>query len=307
MFSISIYYKQILLYNLCIRDPSLERRCSMTTSVLEKSLSYDDLIASLRLIDDDFMRIIFKNQDCIQLLLDIILDEHVEIIENDSQYDLKNLLGRSLTIDVLVKDNRGHYINIEVQRDEADAHPKRARYHQSLIDSFLSFPNEKWREIPKTIVIFITEEDVLGYDLPIYHVRRRIVENGESFDDETEIIYVNASIQDDSELGRLMHDFMCKEVESMNYEVLKKQVGYYKESEGGKREMCEIWQKIRDEGYMEGEKYGEIKGYAEGEMNKTIEFIKKLITKHSYTIDEVMDLLDIPESQHQQYIEKILS
>ena len=71
--------------------------------------------------------------------------------------------------------------------------------------------------------------------------------------------------------------------------------------------MCEIWQKIRDEGYMEGEKYGEIKGYAEGEMNKTIEFIKKLITKHSYTIDEVMDLLDIPESQHQQYIEKILS
>ena len=106
-------------------------------------------------------------------------------------------------------------------------------------------------------------------------------------------------------------DFMCKEVESMNYEVLKKQVGYYKESEGGKREMCEIWQKIRNEGrmegYVEGEKYGEIKGYAEGEMNKTIEFIKKLITKHSYTIDEVMDLLDIPESQHQQYIEKILS
>lgn len=85
----------------------------------------------------------------------------------------------------------------------------------------------------------------------------------------------------------------------MNYEVLKKQVGYYKESEGGKREMCEIWQKIRDEGKMEG--------YVEGEMNKTIEFIKKLITKHSYTIDEVMDLLDIPESQHQQYIEKILS
>ena len=149
---------------------------------------------------------------------------------------------------------------------------------------------------PTFLVIFILP---LTYDLPIYHVRRRIVENGESFDDETEIIYVNASIQDDSELGRLMHDFMCQEVESMNYEVLKKQVGYYKESEGGKREMCEIWQKIRDEGKMEG--------YVEGEMNKTIEFIKKLITKHSYTIDEVMDLLDIPESQHQQYIEKILS
>ena len=204
-----------------------------------------------------------------------------------------------LVIFILPLTNKGHYINIEVQRDEAGAHPKRARYHQSLIDSFLSFPNEKWREIPKTIVIFITEEDVLGYDLPIYHVRRRIVENGESFDDETEIIYVNASIQDDSELGRLMHDFMCKEVESMNYEVLKKQVGYYKESEGGKREMCEIWQKIRDEGYMEGEKIGKDK--------ERMKLIKKLMMKNSCTIEDAMDLLDIPESQHQQYIEKILS
>ncbi|WP_418552538.1 hypothetical protein [Longibaculum muris] len=106
-------------------------------------------------------------------------------------------------------------------------------------------------------------------------------------------------------------DFMCKEVESMNYEVLKKQVGYYKESEGGKREMCEIWQKIRNEGrmegYVEGEKYGEIKGYAEGEMNKTIEFIKKLTTKNGCTIDDAMELLDIPMVERPKYIHKILS
>ena len=149
---------------------------------------------------------------------------------------------------------------------------------------------------PTFLVIFILP---LTYDLPIYHVRRRIVENGESFDDETEIIYVNASIQDDSELGRLMHDFMCKEVESMNYEVLKKQVGYYKESEGGKREMCEIWQKIRDEGKMEG--------YVEGEMNKTIEFIKKLTTKNGFTIEDAMELLDIPPVERQQYRQRIVS
>ncbi|MBS5113859.1 MAG: hypothetical protein KHZ15_14450, partial [Coprobacillus cateniformis] len=99
--------------------------------------------------------------------------------------------------------------------------------------------------------------------------------------------------------------------ESMNYEVLKKQVGYYKESEGGKREMCEIWQKIRNEGrmegYVEGEKYGEIKGYAEGEMNKTIEFIKKLTTKNGCTIDDAMELLDIPMVERPKYIHKILS
>lgn len=71
--------------------------------------------------------------------------------------------------------------------------------------------------------------------------------------------------------------------------------------------MCEIWQKIRDEGYMEGEKYGEIKGYAEGEMNKTIEFIKKLTTKNGCTIEDAMELLDIPPVERQQYRQRIVS
>ena len=50
--------------------------------------------------------------------------------------------GRSISIDVLVKD--GDTINIEVQRDTKGAHPKRARFHGSLIDANTSFPNEQW-------------------------------------------------------------------------------------------------------------------------------------------------------------------
>ena len=67
--------------------------------------------------------------------------------------------------------------------------------------------------------------------------------------------------------------------------------------------MCEIWQKIRDEGYLNGKE----EGYAEGEMNKTIEFIKKLTTKNSCTIEDAMELLDIPMLERPKYIHKILS
>ena len=34
-----------------------------------------------------------------------------------------------------------------------------------------------------------------------------IIETGEPFDDEEHIIFVNSEIQDDTALGKLMHDF----------------------------------------------------------------------------------------------------
>ena len=62
-------------------------------------------------------------------------------------------------------------------------------------------------------MIFITGQDTLGDQLPIYHIRRRIDETGKTFDDKAYLIYVNASIQDDTELGRLMLIMREKSVE----------------------------------------------------------------------------------------------
>ena len=69
--------------------------------------------------------------------------------------------------------------------------------------------------------------------------------------------------------------------------------------QGGKREMCEIWQKIRDEGYMEGEKIGKDK--------ERMKLIKKLMMKNSCTIEDAMELLDIPPVERQQYRQRIVS
>ena len=52
---------------------------------------------------------------------------------------------------------------------------------------------------------------------------------------------------------------------------------------------------------------GKEEGYIEGEMNKTIEFIKKLTTNNGCTIEDAMELLDIPMLERTKYIHKILS
>ena len=67
----------------------------------------------------------------------------------------------------------------------------------------------------------ITRNDILGYGLAIYHVERVILEVDGFFGDGTHIIYVNSKIQEDTELGRLMHDFHCKKAEDMYSRILQ--------------------------------------------------------------------------------------
>ena len=108
---------------------------------------------------------------------------------------------------------------------------KRARYNSSLIDANVTEPGDQYEALNESYVIFITENDVLKKNLPIYHIERTITETGEPFGDEEHIIYVNSQIRDDTSLGKLMHDFACIEAKDMFYPVLADRVRYFKEDE----------------------------------------------------------------------------
>lgn len=102
--------------------------------------------------------------------------------------------------------------------------------------------------LPETYVIFITEHDVFGRNKPIYHVDRFIRETEEFFGDGSHIIYVNATYKDDSELGKLMHDFTCSNPDNMNYQVLAQTARYYKEDKEGISTMCKaVEEMIKEE------------------------------------------------------------
>lgn len=92
--------------------------------------------------------------------------------------------------------------------------------------------------LAETFVIFITENDVIGKNKPIYHIERYIREAEEYFNDGSHIIYVNASYKDDTELGKLMHDFSVTEPDDMNFKVLADAAGYYKKDKEGIQAMC---------------------------------------------------------------------
>lgn len=162
--------------------------------------------------------------------------------------------GRSVILDCVVQDADGRKFDVEIQQDNEGASPKRARYHSGLMDMNTLNAGQDFDDLPEAHVIFITRDDVLGYGLPIYHIGRKIEEVGEAFKDETYIIYVNSSRQDETELGRLMHDFYCKDASDIHSKVLAKRVYELKETQEGVDIMCREMDQIYKEGEMQAKK-----------------------------------------------------
>lgn len=241
-------------------------------------------LKQFRLLDDTFMSKVFEDIACTQLLLRIILNRNdLQVNEVHSQYTIKNLQGRSMRLDIFATDQFNKKYNIEVQRSDRGAKAKRARYHSSVIDANIIAPGEEFEALPEIYIIFITENDILKRNLPIYHINRMISETGEPFEDDTHILYVNAKIKTETELGKLMHDFSCIDPNDMNYDVLAKRVRYFKEEKEGIDIMCKI---------MEDMIIEDRKEMACRMLNDGILSLEKIAEYTGLSIEEVKKLAD---------------
>ena len=238
---------------------------------------YRQVLERLTLMSDIFMRNVLKKPECAKYVLQVIMDNPtLKVVDLVIQKDYKNLQGRSAILDCVAQDESGRQFNIEVQQENEGASPKRARYHSGLLDMNILNPGEDYEKLPETYVIFITKDDVLKKNLPIYHIRRTIQETNEIFDDHTHIIYVNSKICDDTKLGRLMHDFHCRRASDMHSTVLAQRVRELKETPEGGISMCEEMEKIYSEGRTEGRLEGRMEGRLEGRLEVRMEGQRKM-------------------------------
>ncbi|OUO28916.1 hypothetical protein B5F87_06505 [Eubacterium sp. An3] len=227
---------------------------------------YREIIKKFTLMSDTFMRNIFKHIECVEYVLQVIMGrKDLHVVDSVVQKDYKNLQGRSAILDCVALDIENKRYDVEVQQKNEGASPKRSRYHSGLVDMNTLEAGHEFEELPDSYVIFITRGDVLGLGLPVGHIGRKIEEVDQDFGDGSHIIYVNAAMQDEeTELGRLMHDFHCKDASEMYSEVLAKRVRELKETEEGVYSMCQEMDEIYNEGILRGEKIGEKRGEERG-------------------------------------------
>ena len=241
------------------------------------------------MLDDDFMTKCFEdNIECTELVLRIIMDKaDLKVTEARTQYTIKSLQGRSVRLDIDAVDSTGQEYDIEIQRADKGAGRKRARYNSSLLDANVLWSGEETDKLPETYVIFITENDVLGRNKPIYHIQRTILETDELFEDGSHILYVNGAYKDNSPLGLLMQDFACKNPENMHYKILADRVRYFKEDEKGVRAMCKAVEELCRE-----EKHEAMMDAAKRLLEDGTLTVEKIAECVGLTVEEVKELTE---------------
>ncbi len=223
----------------------------------EKLISkFRETIKKFRPIDDTFMRVLFReNIPLAEYVLRLITNTpDLKIIRENTQFDLKRQDGgRSICLDVFAEDSKGTLYDIEIQRSDKGASPKRARYHSAALDVEFLDKGKDFECLCETYIIFITENDFFGEGELAYHYVRTSLSKGKHLNDGTHILYLNASYsdpEDKSELALLMHDFLCSDPDKMQTEILARNAKNLKNSEG-ELKMCKIMEEFLIEDHIE--------------------------------------------------------
>ena len=227
-----------------------ETEISRTELSAQINAELEKAIDDLTLFDDDLMSKVFDgNIEAAELLLKIVLErDDIKVKRVKGQVELKSAYpgGRNIRLDIVAVDENGVQFDVEVQRNTKGSHIKRARYHQSMIDSRLLKKKQEFKSIIDTYVIFICQHDKFKANKPIYHVDKTVRETGEAFDDGAHIIYVNGKYRGKDDFGKLAHDFNCKKADNIYFKPLADGVRHFKETEEGRDAMCESFTKLAD-------------------------------------------------------------
>ena len=129
----------------------------------------------------------------------------------------------------------------------------------------------------------------------LYHVDRIIRENGTMVDNGFSELYVNAEVQDDSDVAKLMDIFTRHDAyDDEMFPITSKRKRLFKTTEEGVNEMCEVIEKYIAEGRREGR--------SEGRREGKVEAIRNLMESMSLTAEQAMKALNIPAGEFGKYM-----
>lgn len=200
-----------------------------------------EVVDQLRPIDDTFMQKLGEDRDFCEEMLRVILNKpNLKVISNTTQKSIHNIDTRSVTVDVKCEDEDGTEFGVEVQKANDDDHQKRVRYNGSCIQVQSLRKGAKFKDLPDVCMVFISETDFLERGKAIYHIDRTIRETGEVISNGYSEIYVNAQIDDGSDLAEYMKIFKSSSVcNSEKFPIICDLTDYYKNGKG-RAKMCTV-------------------------------------------------------------------
>ena len=152
----------------------------------------------LNLSDFALFLSVMKNKEAYRNTLSIILDEDIELDEVKVEQVVLNKEGkRAIRLDAWAKSFDNRQFDMEMQNDsDHDDVRKRSRYYQGLLDTpvLKSGRETLYKNLPSTVVIFITQDDIFKKDLAMYTFTEQCEEiQGLHLEDGTTKLFLNMS------------------------------------------------------------------------------------------------------------------
>lgn len=229
---------------------------------------------------------VMKHKEAYENCLSIIMNEkdlalkdvHVEeVVLNKSG-------KRAIRLDAWALDIKQRQFDMEMQNDTAqDDVRKRSRFYQGILDTPIlkSGKDTKYRNLPSTVIIFITQEDIFGQDLAMYTFTEQCEEiPGLHLDDGTKKLFLNMSSKNGRpELVSLLQYMKKTTLDNPDILVKDQRIEMLDEIVNEVRQ-SEEWEAVKMSILEIGLEKGEAIGTQKGEKKKLIQMICKKVKKN---------------------------
>lgn len=246
------------------------------------------MVAQFNLMDDTFFSVVMRDKAACEYLLSKLLGMPLKVIENKTQYSVRNIESRSITLDVLAEDENGKLYDVEIQSENEYNHERRIRYYRTALDWSYLEKGVDYSKLPELFMIFISDFDPLKLKRVHYEIVQSVKDSGEQYSDGVYIHYFNTKIEDGSELSKLMQYLKKSDAGNTDFGALSQAVSYHKASNEGVDHMCKIM-----------EDYGEQKKN-EGRIEGKPETIKNLL-KNNVSLDVALKCAELDLQTYKKY------
>lgn len=245
-------------------------------------------VEELNIIDDTFFHKMIEDIGFCEEMLSTVLQQKIIVESVIPQNSIKNLQGRSVILDAYCVLEDGRKCNVEVQKENSDDHIRRVRYNAACLTANITSPGTHFKEVPDVIMIFVSKFDIFKAGKTIYHVDRVVREIQQLNDNSQQEIYVNTKVDDGSSIAKLMTIFKEQNAyDFKNFPRTSERKRYFKEDEGGRREMCEIVENYAKEYAKEALKEKIVKKLEKGksidviadELEESVEVIERIVNE----------------------------
>ena len=263
----------------------------------------------LNLSDFALFLSVMKVKEAYQDILSIILDEpDLNLREVKVEQVILNKSGkRAIRLDAWAQDNKNRQFDMEMQNNAGeDDIRKRSRFYQGLIDTPIlkSGKETRYKQLPSTAIIFITQEDIFGKDLAMYTFSEWCEEIPNlPLSDGTSKIFLNMSSKNGrAELVSLLQymknttldneDITVKDRRIINLDRIVAEVRESEEWEAVKMNILEI-------GIEQGKKLGRAQGLEQGALKTLVKNVEAAMKNFGIDLPAACKGLEISVEEYE--------